>query len=118
MSLINAKGHTVGAHRAREGGLITEVLAKLAPEPHIASVEIVDEAVVMKMAFDMGISLTRVAGNVYVKKSDKDFWAVRDGKLVRLTGGISEVDNGESIQAADHSDPESSLYSIMADLEF
>jgi len=69
------------------------------------------------------MSLARVAGNVYLdvttdKKDNGNFWAVRSGKLVRLTGDNTEVDEGESIQAADQSDPETSLHRIIADLEF
>ena len=116
MPLICATSHGI-TPRARDGGLIADALSVLG-EGKQASVEIVDEKTVMKMAKDSGLNLTRVAGNVYESKSKREFWAVRNGKLVRLTGSNSEVDDGESIQAADHSNPEHSLRAILADLEF
>ena len=127
MPLIKATSHGITAHRARDGGLFADVLATLTPESKQASVEIIDEKTVMKLAKTQGLSLTRVAGNVYLDVTvdegrDKDsigkFWAVRGGKLVRLTKSGTEVDEGESIQAADQSDPESTLHRILADLEF
>ena len=39
--------------------------------------------------------LTRVAGNVFICPSSANFWAVKGGKIVKLTG--DEVDNGEHI---------------------
>jgi hypothetical protein len=78
----------------------------------------VDEKIVAKLAKDQGLSLSRVAGNVYEAPATRDFWAVRNGKLVRLTGA-SEVDDNEQLKTAfDGHDPEGSLHRILADLEF
>ena len=78
----------------------------------------VDDTTVQKMAFDLGLTLKRVAGNVYEHPATRDFWAVKGGKLVRLTGKSTEVDDGESLDPADVDDPEGTLVSILADLSF
>jgi hypothetical protein len=63
------------------------------------------------------LGLVRVAGNMYECPSTKDFWQVKEGKIMRLTS-TNEVDNSESLVAADSTDPEASLKQILADLEF
>lgn len=118
MPLIHAQQHMLGTPRARDGGLLGEALGRLGLDKTAAATEIVDETTVQKMAYDMGISITRVAGNVYEQPATRDFWAVRNGKLVRLTGADSSVDDGEKLAAADIDDPERTLHSILADLEF
>lgn len=117
--LKHVPGHAVNVtpHKARDGGLIAEVLETLAPAPKVASAQI-DDAQVQKLAYNMGLQLTRVAGNVYESPASKDFWAVKNGQLVRLTGAETEVDLGEHIDPASVDDPETSLRTILADLEF
>ena len=107
----------VVAHSARDSGLIDEVLTSLAPKPKVAVAK-VDETQVQKLAFNLGMSLTRVAGNIYENPASKDFWAVKNGQLVRLTGKETNVDLGEHLDPADIDDPEASLRTILADLEF
>ena len=116
--LKHVSGHAVGvAHKARDGGIISDVMDTLAPKPKVASAK-VDEAQVSKLALNMGIQLNRVAGNVYENPASKDFWAVKNGQLVRLTGSDTEVDLGEHLDPANIDDPETSLRTILADLEF
>lgn len=117
MPLINVTPHTVGP-RARDGGLIGEALASLPTSKTASSPQIVPEADVLKMAKDMGMDLRRVAGNVFENPAKRDFWAVREGKLVRLTGSTTEVADDERMDPANIDDPESTLRSILADLEF
>jgi hypothetical protein len=62
------------------------------------------------------MGLVRVAGNAYRCPSTRDFWAVKGGKVIRIT--VDEVDNGESIQAAPADTPGNFLSSILADLTF
>lgn len=116
MTLIHVPSHALGATaRARDGGLLTEVTASISKQAHV---EVVDEGQVQKLALDMGLTLRRVAGNVYEAPASRDYWAVRNGKLVRLTGGETIVDDGEHLDPADVADPETSLNRILADLEF
>lgn len=119
MSLIHVPSHAVGGrHRARDGGLLGEALASL-PQAKLAShTDIMDESAVLKMGRDMGLELRRVAGNVYEAPASRDYWAIRSGKLVRLTGDQTVVDDGEKLEPADIEDPEASLNRILADLEF
>ena len=118
MRVTGMEGYVVGVHHAREGGLFDEVLSNLGPVAKVASIKTPDDEAIQKMAFDMGLSLKRVAGNVYEHPATRDFWAVKGGKLVRLTGATTEVDDGESLDPADIDDPEGTLNSILADLEF
>jgi hypothetical protein len=62
------------------------------------------------------LMMRRVAGNVYECPSTKDFWRVEGGKIKKLTG--SEVEQGESIQAAPNDTPSAFLAHILDDLEF
>lgn len=61
-------------------------------------------------------TMTRVAGNVYECPSTKDFWKVQGNKIVKLVG--NEVNQGESIPAANKEKPSVSLASWLDDLEF
>lgn len=60
--------------------------------------------------------LRRVAGNIYECASDRAFWQVKDGSIIRLVSG--EVDSGQSIPAAPVDNPASFLAHVMDDLEF
>lgn len=62
------------------------------------------------------MGLTRVAGNVYICKSEQDFWKVSDNKIVRISS--DEVDNGETLQSAPKDHPSAFLEEILGDLEF
>lgn len=108
MSHQDTGAYTLGVHHPRDGELLTEVASKLTlpATPSITA----------KQAKDQG--LIRVAGNVYEHPATRDFWAVKNGQLVRLTGKSSIVDDGERMDPADVNDPEATLYSILADLEF
>jgi hypothetical protein len=79
---------------------------------HCASLKLDKKA--SAMVIEMG--LQRVAGNVFSCPSSQEFWKVKDGSLVRLTGG--EVDNKENVAPAPKDDAEDFLQSILADLEF
>lgn len=80
---------------------------------HFISAAPVAPAVKAKIA---SVGLVRVAGNCYTCPSTRDFWAVKGNSIMRLTG--DEVDNGESIQAADETDPQGFLGHIMDDIEW
>ena len=107
MSNQNAGTYTLGVHHPRDGELLEEVASKLTPAA---------PSTTAKQAKDQG--LVRVAGNVYEHPATRDFWAVKNGQLVRLTGRSSIVDDDEHMDPADVNDPEATLYSILADLEF
>ena len=117
MSLHHATSHALpGSPRARDAGLMAEALASI-PIHRTASVQIVDEAVVMRLAKDQGLDLRRVAGNIYESPASRDYWAVRDGKLCRLVGN-TVVDDNETLDPANVDDHEATLSRIMAELEF
>jgi hypothetical protein len=80
---------------------------------HLASENKLSPEVKSKIA---SMNLQRVAGNVYECPSTKDFWKVQGNKVVKLVG--SEVNNGESILAADEQTPQISLKGFLDDLEF
>lgn len=61
-------------------------------------------------------SLHRIAGNVYECPSDRSFWAVKGGKIIKLVG--TEVDSGQSIPAAPDDKPAAFLAHILDDLSF
>jgi hypothetical protein len=61
------------------------------------------------------LGLTRVAGNIFISHSTKDFWDVKNGKVVRLT--TVEVDNDEHV-AAPTGDPSDFLTDALNDLTF
>lgn len=77
----------------------------------------IDAIVTSSQNFIEKYSMLRVAGNVYECPSSKDFWEVKNGKIMRLTKA-NEVDNGETIVAANKDNPEFTLNQILADLEF
>ena len=60
--------------------------------------------------------LTRVAGNAFICTSDRNFWAVKDGKIMKLVSG--EVDDGDKIAPAPEDHPEQYLAGILEDLSF
>jgi hypothetical protein len=62
------------------------------------------------------MGLNRVAGNIFSCSSDQSFWEVKNGKVMKLVG--DEVDSGQSIPAADDSNPQVSLASFLDDLTF
>jgi hypothetical protein len=62
------------------------------------------------------MDLVRVAGNSWVCPSSKDFWAVSNGKIKKITS--DEVDNGETLGAAPADDPSSYLDDILGDLSW
>lgn len=107
-------------YKCGDDSLLAEALAAIPPKTKIAAVtppKVLDEATVHKLAYASGVTLNRVAGNVYENKASRDYWTVRNGKLVRLTGS-TEVDDGEHLDPADLNDPEASLNRILADLDF
>jgi hypothetical protein len=62
------------------------------------------------------MGLSRIAGNVFICPSNKQFWSLRNGKLVRLTS--QEVDNGEAIPSAPRNEPVNFLAKILGEIEF
>jgi hypothetical protein len=70
-------------------------------------------AKVASQVAEMG--LTRVAGNIFINHSTKDFWDVKNGKVIRLTR--VEVDNGEQVSAPT-GDPSNFLTDALNDLTF
>jgi hypothetical protein len=62
------------------------------------------------------LGLRRVAGNVFECPAQRDFWAVNDGKLMRLS--MTEVDDNESLAGAPAGDPGGFLTRILDDLTF
>lgn len=58
----------------------------------------------------------RLAGNIFVSNSSRDFWTIKNGKIVRLTD--TEVDNGEKVAAAPADNPGGFLRDVLADLTF
>jgi hypothetical protein len=60
--------------------------------------------------------LSRIAGNIFLCKSTRDLWSIRNGKVIRLTS--IEVDNGESAAGAPADDPGAFLRESLADLTF
>lgn len=80
---------------------------------HMASEEELPSEVKAKIA---SMGLNRVAGNVYACPSSSDFWQVKGNKIVKLVG--DEVNNGESIPAADETTPQISLKGFLDDLTF
>ena len=81
---------------------------------HFISAAPMAPAVKVKIA---SLGLVRVSGNIYEAPSTRDFWAVKGGKILKLTGD-DVVDNGESIQAAPKNDPMGFMGSLMDDIEF
>ena len=127
MPLLNTTSHMVGSSGP---SLLGEILQELTAQPvakTASAPEGLPEAQVLKMGRDMGVDLQRVAGHVYESRvagnayalpAKRDFWGVKGGKLVRLTGADTEVADDEHLDPADIEDPERSQRSIFADLEF
>ncbi len=80
---------------------------------HFVSSAPMPPAVKAKIA---SMGLQRAAGNAYFCPSTRDFWAVKGNSIMKLVG--DEVDQGESIQAADEGDPQGSLSHFMDDISF
>ena len=99
------QGFGLGAQKAADGGVFTV--------NHFVSNAPLPPAVKAKIA---SMGLQRAAGNAYFCPSTRDFWAVKGNSIMKLVG--DEVDQGESIQAADETDPQGFLGSVMGDIEF
>ena len=98
-------GHTIG---------MTEGDRAVAPSAnHMAKSASLPGDVKSKIA---SMGLVRRAGNIYECPSTKDFWAVKGGKIMRLT--VTEVDNGESLRAAPRKNPSGFLNAVLGDLTF
>lgn len=97
-------GHTIGMNREEHA---------VAPSTnHFKSA-----SVTRKLAAEIHeLGLRRVAGNVFECPAQRDFWAVADGKLMRLS--MTEVDDNEHLAAAPRNDPGSYLSQVLNDLSF
>jgi hypothetical protein len=62
------------------------------------------------------LGLVKVAENLYECPSSKDLWRVEGNKVIRLSS--EEVDNGESMKAADPNAPDLFLAKVLEELEF
>jgi hypothetical protein len=102
--LRSATSFGLGAQKSADGGVFSA-------NHFVSSVPLPPE-VKAKIA---SMGLERVAGNAYECKSDRSFWEVKNGKIMKLVG--DEVDAGQSIQAAPKNDPMGFMGSIM-DIEF
>jgi len=60
--------------------------------------------------------LRRVAGNIFVCPAKKDYWAVKNGKIVRLTK--TEVDDGDTLPGASRHNPSGFLNHVLDDITF
>jgi hypothetical protein len=60
--------------------------------------------------------LVRVAGNHLTCVSTKDFWAIKGGKLVRISK--QEVDNGDTLAPADVHSLRGSAHNFLDDFTF
>ena len=100
-----ASGFGLGAGKSSDSGIFSV--------NHFASSVPIPTVVKAKIA---SLGLVRVSGSVYECPSTRDLWAVKGGKILKLTG--DEVDQGESIQAAPDENPQRFLSSIMGDIEW
>lgn len=83
---------------------------------HIAGVK-PEQTVNPKIASRLSkMGFRHLAGNVFELPAKNEFWEVRGGSIVKLTG--SEVDAGEKLVSADADNPESSLQNFLYDLTF
>lgn len=126
MSTLNhMQAHALGGSRSKGDSLLDAILpakrtASAASPARPTDPHAVVAALTPAHAERLGIKggrLSLVAGNIYECPATRDFWAVRNGKLVRLTGKESMVDDGETLTAMDSLDPETHLNKILADLE-
>lgn len=62
------------------------------------------------------MNLQRVAGNMYECPSTRDFWQVTAEGGIKRLAETTTVDSGEKLMAADATDPESTLNTILSDL--
>jgi hypothetical protein len=102
--LANARAHSVG--------LRSDERLDLPSVNHFKTSSISKTAAATIVAHN----LERVAGNVFISKSEKEFWTVEDGKIRRIT--TVEVDNGDSIPGASSANPATFLDEILTDLSF
>jgi hypothetical protein len=98
--------------RAQSVGLRKDQELELPSANHFKSASVSSE-LAQKLASG---GYRRVAGNIFLCPSSKDFWNVRGGKIVRLLG--VEVDNNESLMGAPSGNPASFLEDALADLTF
>ena len=117
MPLLNMTSHMVRS-RHQEGSLLEDALLAAPVGKTASAPEDRPEAEVLKMGSLLGMSLHRVAGNVYENPAKRDFWGVKDGGLVRLTGATTEVEDDEHMDPASIDDPEMTLNNILAGLEY
>lgn len=68
-----------------------------------------------KIAYSLG--MTKVAENMYECPSTKDLWRVEGSRIIRVSKA-DEVDNGETMKAADVNAPDVFLAKILEELEF
>jgi hypothetical protein len=103
--LRSATSFGLGAQKSADGGVFSanHFVSSVPPPPEVKA----------KIA---SLGLVRAAGNAYFCPSEKNFWLVKGRKIVRLTG--DEVDNGESIQAANETDPQGFLAGVMDDISW
>lgn len=117
MPLLNMTSHMVGS-RHQEGSLLEDALLAVPTNKTASASQVLPEAEVLKMGSLLGMELHRVAGNVYENPAKRDFWGVKDGGLVRLTGATTEVEDDEHMDPADADDPEMTMNNILAGLEY
>lgn len=67
-----------------------------------------------KIAASLG--LTKVAENMYVCPSTKDFWRVEGSRLIRMSK--EEVDNQETLKGPENEAPDVFLAKLLDELEF
>ena|ERR1035438_8206063 len=104
--------HGLGGTRNKQAGVLPADDGLTSDPQHFKTASITSE--LHQKIEEMG--LIRVAGNAYRCPSSRDFWAVKGGKVIRIT--VDEVDNGESIQAAPADAPGNFLSQILEDLVF
>lgn len=104
--------HGLGGTRSKQAGVHPSDDGLTSEQDHFKTASVTPE--LRQKIEELG--LIRVAGNAYRCPSTRDFWAVKGGKVIRIT--VDEVDNGESIQAAPADAPGNFLSSILADLVF
>lgn len=116
MLLFHA-GHRIGGPRARDTSLLTEASARVTVDPASKTASAAPALDIVKLAKDAGLEgLVRIAGNMFEHPATRDFWKVAEGKLSRVVD--SEVDMNEHLDPLPGDDPEGSIASILADLEY
>lgn len=100
--IANVKAHSIG--------LRSDERLELPSANHFKQASISKEAAATIKAH----GLKRVAGNWLICESTRDFWKLKDGKVLRVTS--VEVDNGESIRGANPRNPRAFLDELLSDL--